>query len=67
MSGFAANKRHAIVDYKGDYSYRTMFKASQSFAEHYISPKLNVGNLNNTDESVKVAYLVEKDATYVLA
>ena len=74
LAGFASGpgrlgSKSAIVDHKGGYTYSRLLRASHSFAETSIKPNLGSANPAGPEsaESTKVAYLVEKDATYVVA
>ena len=59
--------KSAIVDWKGNYSYSKLLKSSVCFAENKIKPILPTASSAESAESTKVAYLTEKDATYVLS
>ena len=60
-----ATSKNAIVDHRGGYTYSRLLQASNSFANQQIRP--NLQSVPESSESSKVAYLVEKDATYVVA
>jgi malonyl-CoA/methylmalonyl-CoA synthetase len=59
--GRACNKP-AIIDGQGAFSYNQLLQSAQTFSEEKLRPHLGS---EESGESMKVAYLTDRDATYV--